>query len=212
MKRSDAEAWRLAAQAAIDALIANGTWEACPLPPGKKAIGNRWVFTQKFLPDGELERYKARLVIKGCAQRPGFDYFETFAPTVRMASVRITLCVSALEDLFLRSLDISNAYTNGVLVEEVYMQQPEGFHFGKPGWVLRLCKALYGLKQAGHVWNKTLHATLRDMGFTRLKSDPSLYLYRRGPVRIIMPVFIDDITLASNDPAESDRTVQELAQ
>ena len=47
MKRSDAEAWQLAAQAEIDALIANGTWEACPLPPGKKAIGNRWVLDRK---------------------------------------------------------------------------------------------------------------------------------------------------------------------
>ncbi|GJF00142.1 hypothetical protein PsYK624_164210 [Phanerochaete sordida] len=212
MKRNDAEDWRAAAQAELDALIANGTWEPCPLPPGKKAIGNRWVFTQKFLTDGELERYKARLVIKGYAQRPGFDYFETFAPTVRMASVRITLCLSALEDLYLRSLDISNAYTNGVLKEEVYMQQPEGFHFGKPGWVLRLRKALYGLKQAGNVWNKTLHATLRDSGFIRLKSDPSLYLSRRGNIRIIVPVFIDDITIASNDAAEADRFVQELSK
>ncbi|GJF00736.1 polyprotein [Phanerochaete sordida] len=211
MKRNDAEDWRAAAQAELDALIANGTWEPCPLPPGKKAIGNRWVFTQKFLTDGELERYKARLVIKGYAQRPGLDYFETFAPTVPMASVRVTLCLSALEDLYLRSLDISNAYTNGVLKEEVYMQQPEGFHFGKPGWVLRLCKALYGLKQAGNVWNKTLHATLRDLGFTRLKSDPSLYLYRRGNIRIIVPVFIDDITIASNDAAEANRFLQELS-
>ena len=91
MKRSDAEEWRNAAQAEIDAHITNGTWEPCPLPPGKKAIGCRWVFTQKFLANGELERYKARLVAKRFAQRPGFDYLETFAPTVRMATLRVVL-------------------------------------------------------------------------------------------------------------------------
>ena len=211
MKQPDAEEWKKAAHAEIEALLANETWEPCALPPGKKAIANRWVFAQKFLPDGELERYKARLVVKGYAQRPGFDYVETFAPTARMASIRIVLALSALEDLDLRSIDISNAYTNGILEEEVYMQQPEGFHFGQPGDVLRLRKALYGLKQAGRVWNKTLHATLRDLGFIRLKSDASLYLYRRDATRIIMPVFIDDITIASTSAAETDRIVQQLS-
>ena len=73
MKRSDADEWRQAAQEEIDAHIANGTWEPCSLPPGKKAIGSRWVFLQKFLSNGDLERYKARLVAKGYAQKPGFD-------------------------------------------------------------------------------------------------------------------------------------------
>ena len=212
MSRSDAEEWRHAAQAEIEAHIANGTWEPCQLPPGKKAIGSRWVFTQKFLSNGELERYKARLVVKGCAQRPGFDYLETFAPTVRMATLRVVLALAAMEDLDRRAVDISNAFINGLLEEEVYIQQPEGFHFGNPGDILRLRKALYGLKQAPRVWNKTLHQTLPKLGFARLKSDVSLYLYRRGTVRIIMPVFIDDITLASSSAEESDRLVQELSQ
>ena len=89
-------------------------------------------FAQKFLSDGALEQYKARLVAKGYSQRPGYDYLETFAPTVRMASIRVVLALSALEDLDLRSVDISHAYINGDLEEEIYMDQPEGFHFGNP--------------------------------------------------------------------------------
>ena len=65
MKRSDSVEWRNAAQVEIDAHTVNGTWEPCPLPPGKKAIGSRWVFVQKFLSNGEFDRYKARLVAKG---------------------------------------------------------------------------------------------------------------------------------------------------
>ena len=87
MKRPDADKWRAAGQEEIEAHIANGTWVPCPLPPGKKTIGCRWVFGQKFLSDGELERYKARLVAKGYSQRPGYNFLETFAPTVRMATL-----------------------------------------------------------------------------------------------------------------------------
>lgn len=90
---------------------------------------------------------------------------ETFAPTVRMASIRTVLALAALEDLDLRSVDISHAFINGELEEEIYMEQPEGFHFGKPGDVLRLNKSLYGLKQAGRVWSKTLHDSLVKLGF-----------------------------------------------
>ena len=88
------------------------------------------------MPDGSIERYKARLVAKGFSQRPGFDYTETFAPTVRMATIRTVLALSAVEDLHLRSIDISHAFINGELDEEIYMAQPEGYHFGNPGDVL----------------------------------------------------------------------------
>ena len=92
------------------------------------------------------------------------------------------------------------------------MEQPDGFHFGNPGDVLRLRKSLYGLKRAGRVWNQTLHATLLKMGFSQLKSDAPLCIYKRDTVRIIMPIFIDDITIASSSAAESDQIVQELSE
>ena len=99
-----------------------------------------------------------------------------------------------------------------VSLREVYIEQLDGFHFGQPGDVLRLRKALYGLKQAPRVWSMTLHATLEKLGFSRLKSGAFIYLYRRGSVRIIMLIFIDDITIASSSAAESDRIVQELSE
>ena len=113
-----------------------------------KAIGCRWVLNIKHLADGSIDRYKSRLVAQGFSQRPGFDYVETFAPTVRMATIRVILALAALEDLELYSIDISQAFLNGDLDVDIYMQQPEGFEEGGPEYVCRLRKSLYGLKQA----------------------------------------------------------------
>lgn len=64
----------------LEALELNNTCSIIPLPPGKHVIGCKWLFKTKFHPDGSIEKHKARLVVLGCNQRPGEDYFETFAP------------------------------------------------------------------------------------------------------------------------------------
>jgi hypothetical protein len=110
----------------------NGTWEIVKLPPGKYAVGSRWFLKVKHHADGSPDCFKARLVAKGFSQHPGFDYKETFAPTVRYSTIHTILAISALEDLDLHSADISYAYLNGTLEEEIYMQQPEGFEVGRP--------------------------------------------------------------------------------
>ena len=210
-QRPDADLWHKACQEEMDAHTANGTWEIVKLPPGKRAIGSRWHMKVKRNADGSLDCYKARLVAKGYSQHPGFDFKETFAPTVRYATIRIILAIAALEDLELRSVDISHAYLNGELEEEIYMQQPEGFEVGGLDYVCRLLKSLYGLKQAARVWNKLLHSVLSKMGFKCILSDYGLYIFHREDVHIFMPVFVDDITLACKDGDKINSIIQELA-
>ena len=210
-RRPDADLWHQACLEEMEAHRVNGTWEIVKLPPGKRAIGSRWFLKVKYNADGSLDCNKARVVAKGYSQRPGFDFKETFAPTVRYSTIRTILAIAALEDLELRSVDISHAYLNGKLEEEIYMQQPEGFEVGGPDHVCRLLKSLYGLKQAGRVWNKTLHSALSSMGFQRVQSDNGLYIYLRDGVRIFMPVFVDDITLAGSDASKIDSIVKELS-
>ena len=211
LKRSDGHLWKDAAQLEFDSHIANGTWKLVELPSGAKCIDSRWVFRVKRNADGSIERYKARLVAKGYSQRPGFDYNEVFAPTFRFAAIRTIIALAALNNLHLRSVDISHAFTNGDLEETIYMRQAEGFHEGGPSQVYLLLKSLYGLKQASRQWNKKLHSVLIAMGFKRLESDRSIYIFVRGEVRIIVPIFIDDITFASSNPAAIDSAIKELA-
>ena len=211
LRRSDAQLWQQAAKLEMDNHISNGTWELVDLPPGAKCISSGWVFRVKRTADGSIERYKARLVAKGYSQRPGFDYTEVFAPTFRYAAIRTIIALAAINDLHLRSIDISHAFINGDLEETIYMRQAEGFHTGSPNQVYRLRKSLYGLKQATRQWNKKLHDALASMGFKRLKSDRSIYIFLRGEVCIIIPVFIEDITFASSNSAAIDSAIKELA-
>ena len=127
MRRYDSDKWIEAAQAEIDALTTNGTWELVQLPEDCKAIGSCWVFLIKRKSDGTIDRYKARLVAKGFAQAPGIDYDEVFAPTTRLASLRAILAQAAINGDHIESIDIANAYLNGEIEEEfeVFMTQPE---------------------------------------------------------------------------------------
>ena len=211
MKSENAEKWRQAAEVEYAALLENGTWEIVKLPPGKKPIGCRWVWLIKRKADGSIERFKGRLVAQGFSQIPGLDYVEIFAPTFRSASLRLVLAIAAIQDLHLHSVDISNAFLNGELEEEIYMKQPEGFHQGDPDDVCQLLKPIYGLKQAGRQWNKKIHQVLESIGFKRLESDQSLYIYCRDGIRIIMPIWVDDITLASNSQSSIDKVIKELS-
>jgi len=143
-----ADKWKDACLEEYNWHLQNGTWTLVELLPGMKAIGSKWVFKIKHNADGSIERFKARLVAKGFAQRPGQDYFETFASTMRHTTIRTILALAAIEDMELHSVDISHAFTNSDIDAEVYMRQPEGFEQSGSKYVCRLNKSLYGLKQS----------------------------------------------------------------
>lgn len=126
----------------FNALVKQNTWHLTSLPPGKHAIGCKWVFRVKRNPDGSISRYKARLVAKGYHQEEGIDYDETFSPVIKKPTVRIIFSLTTQFGWSLQQLDVKNAFLHGELHEEVYMQQPQGFvdpH--QPTAVCRLLKS-----------------------------------------------------------------------
>ncbi|XP_074305338.1 uncharacterized protein LOC141640433 [Silene latifolia] len=159
--------WCQAMKDEITALENNGTWELTTLPPNKKALGCRRVYKIKYKSDGQLERYKAHLVI-GNHQVEGIDFGETFAPVVKMFTISAFLAVAAIKRWELHQMDVHNAFLHGDLNEEVYTRLPPGFSHGKEGQVCRLRKSFYGLRQAPHCWFAKLGTTSVTMGLLNL--------------------------------------------
>ena len=112
-------------------------------------IGCKWVFKNKLDESGVITRNKASLVAKGYNQEEGIDYGETFAPVARLEVVRLLLAYARLSGFKLFQMDDKSAFLNGIINEEVYVEQPSGFEDHQhPNHVYKLKKALYGLKQA----------------------------------------------------------------
>jgi hypothetical protein len=129
----DAKKWEMAMQEEYDSFVVNNIWSLVPLPNGTKPISCKWVFTIKHGVDGEIERYKARLVARGFTQTFGVDYNEIFAFIAKFVLMRCILVVAAIEDMEIHQMDVKTAFLNGDLEEEIYMEQPEGFTQERPG-------------------------------------------------------------------------------
>ncbi|CAL9022992.1 unnamed protein product, partial [Prunus brigantina] len=136
-------AWQEAMNAELEMIEKNNTWELVERPANKPVIGVKWVFKTKLNLDGTVQKHKARLVAKGYAQKPGIDYNETFAPVARLDTIRTLIALAAQKGWKLFQLDVKSAFLNGVLDEEVYVEQPEGFEVKHAGHkVYKLRKAL----------------------------------------------------------------------
>ncbi|GJP62563.1 hypothetical protein CLOP_g19613, partial [Closterium sp. NIES-67] len=133
-------------------------------PP--RAITSKMIYRHKYGPEGELTRYKSRLVARGFQQTKGKDYDEVFAPVGKGTTLRVLLAIAALLGWKIRQMDIVTAFLNGIILEEVYMKQPEGLDDGS-GRVCRLKKAIYGLKQAPRAWYHKLEEALLAGGFKK---------------------------------------------
>ncbi|CAH9142241.1 unnamed protein product [Cuscuta epithymum] len=188
-------------KAEIQALENNSTWSLVPLPPGKRALGCRWVYKVKHKSDGTVERLKARLVIFGNRQVAGLDYTETFAPVAKMVTVRAFRAIAACKHWELHQMDVHNAFLHGDLHEEVYMTIPPGYKTRDTTLVCRLHKSLYGLKQAPRCWFAKLVTALKNYGFLQSYADYSLFTLTRGAVQLNVIVYVDGLLISGNDSA-----------
>ncbi|KAJ9672694.1 hypothetical protein PVL29_026062 [Vitis rotundifolia] len=198
---SKSEPWVQAMQHEYQALLRNHTWSLVPPPSSAHIVGCRWIYKLKYLPDGSVERHKARLVAQGFTQTPGVDYFDTFSPVVKPCTIRLILALAVSFQWPVRQLDVENAFLNGDLQEEVFMAQPQGFvHPQYPHYVCKLHKALYGLKQAPRAWFQKLRVALVDYGFQSSRADTSLFIHHTASDILILLVYVDDILVTGSNP------------
>jgi len=105
----------------------NNTWQLVDIPQDRKVIGVKWVFKTKLNVDDSINKFKARLVVKGYAQIFGVDYSYTFVSVTRLNTIRMLLAVAAQKGWKIYQLDVKSAFLKGFLQEEIYVEQPEGF-------------------------------------------------------------------------------------
>ena len=193
--------WKDAMDDEVKSLEENETFTLTQLPPGKQAVGGRWVYALKSDIDGS-DKYKARFVAKGYSQKQGTDYEETFSPTADMTSVRVMMQKAAQEDLVLHQMDVKTAYLHAPIDCEIYTEQPEGYTKKSPTGeklVCKLHKSLYGLKQSGRNWNAVLHTCLTENGFVQNPADHCVYSRETHDEKVMLIVWVDDLILAASN-------------
>lgn len=195
MKSENSEEWRKAWKREYESLVSNNVFETVNRPTDKNVVGSKLVFSHKRNPSGKVERFKVRLVAQGFSQTYLADYEETFAPVVRLPSLRTILALAASKGWKIEQMDVETAYLNGDLDEEIFMRIPEALAKESEDKVWKLKKSLYGLKQAGRQWNIKFNQTLTKLGLKRLESDHCVYVAED----LILAIYVDDVLITSSD-------------
>jgi hypothetical protein len=181
-------------------IIKNDVWEIVPRPNSKDVVSSRWLFKIKHVADGSIEKYKTRFVARGFSQKEGIDYEETFTPVAKYTSIRTIIALAAKIKWKLHQMDIKTDFLNGVIEEEVYIEQPQGFEVeDKKSHVCKLKKALYGLKQAPRAWYGPIDSFLMSLGFTKSKADSNLYFKVMNDEPVILLLYVDDLFLTGEE-------------
>ncbi|PPQ82486.1 hypothetical protein CVT24_005670 [Panaeolus cyanescens] len=225
----DRPKWVEASKAELAQILKVHTWDIVLVEEEDQGriIPCRWVLRIKRDALGNISRYKARLVAKGFKQQFGVDFNETFAPTIRPATLRFLLTFAATSNSVVEQADVKNAYLHGVLPpdEIIYMEIPpyfEEFHEipaevrpfvtkKKPYRVAcRLWRPLYGSKQGANKWYEKLVQVVRSIGFTISQADEALF-YRTWPEErryMLIGAATDDFTLM----ADSNITMKQVKE
>ncbi|GJW12222.1 retrovirus-related pol polyprotein from transposon TNT 1-94, partial [Tanacetum coccineum] len=161
----------------------------------------KWIYKVKLDELGGILKNKARLIARGYHQEEGIDFEESFALVARIDAIRIFLAYAAHMNMIVYQIDVKTAFLNGILREEVYVIQPDGFVVqDNPNHVYKLKKALYWLKQDPRAWYDLLSKFLLSQKFSKGTMYPTLFIKRQGKDILLVQIYVDDIIFASTTP------------
>ena len=185
-------------------------WEEIDPPSNVHTIGTRWTFANKYNSNRELVGHKARLVAKGFTQIPGVDLFKTCTSVVHYESLQMNLAIAAANNMETWQVDYVAAYLNSKLQANIYIELPDGAKVqGKMG---KLHRTLYGTMDGAYNWWETLDAEMSDLGYYRLKADPSVHSRHVNGDITITSTYTDDTTGISLSCEEAERAKEELGR
>lgn len=201
MKRLDWPQWKLALKAKYSSLRKYNLFAELSTDLEKPPIGHKFIFTRKLDSQGQIIRYKVRLVAQGFIQRLGVDYDQTYSPVMDIVSFSYLFALTI--QLFLKNylLDVVTAYLHGTLDSILHINPPPGFlkSIPKPKpekfTSLRICKALYGLKQSSRAWYHHLCHFLISQGFIHSTTLPYIFTYSTNSGFVILVAYVDDLNI-----------------
>jgi hypothetical protein len=162
-----------------------------------------FLYKVKYKPNGEIDRFKVRLVLLGNVQRNTGAY--TYSPVLNETSLRILLAYGIKHKMICHQLDICTAYLHAEIDEEIYVQmlndEPEGFR----GKIFKLKKSLYGLRNSALSGYIKFCSIVLGMGFTKASSDSCIFIYKNGSDFALLGLYVDDIILLTNTASLMDK-------
>ncbi|GKB48948.1 retrovirus-related pol polyprotein from transposon TNT 1-94 [Tanacetum coccineum] len=181
-------------------------WELVPHPDKVMVITLKWIYKVKLDELEGIMKNKARLVAHGYHQEEGINFEESFAPVARLDAIRIFLAFAAHMNMIVYQMDVKTTFLNGILHEEVYVSQQDGFvDQDNPIHVYKLKKALYGLQQAPRACYDLLSKFLLSQEFSKGTVDPTLFIRRQGKDILLVQIYVDDIIFESTTPKLCDQ-------
>nr|GEU56311.1 putative ribonuclease H-like domain-containing protein [Tanacetum cinerariifolium] len=193
-------AWIESIQEELHQLDRSNVWELVDRSLCKNVINMKWIWKNKHDEENIVTGNKSHLVAKGCAQKEGVNFEESFAPVARLEAVRLFIAYAAHKSFIVYQMDVKTAFLYGPLKKEVYVNQPEGFvdpyH---PDKAYCLKKALYGLKQAPRAWYDELSTFLVSKGFSKGSIDPTFFITKHRGDILLMQIYVDEIIFGSTN-------------
>ena len=206
MESPEALEWKKAIKSELDSLEKNRTWDIVDKPSKARAIFCKWVLKKKRTADGEISRYKARLVI--CGNLDNSPIAHTFAPVVDFTIVRLVLAIAAQKRWLIHQVDYSNAFLQGDLEREVYMVVPKMMEGVSSNKVCLLRKSLYGLREAPRIWYELLSKELKAIGLKPIPSAPCVF---QGDDVMVL-CYVDDLLVMAKDEVKLKDLKAKLAE
>jgi hypothetical protein len=163
-------------------------------------VSSKWIYKIKHDVDGSIEKYKARFVAHGLSQKEGIEYEETFSRVAKYTSIRAIIALATKMKWKLHQMDVKTTFLNGVIKEEVYIEQPQGFEVeDRKTHVCRLKKALYGLKKSPRAWYGRIDSFLTSLGFIKSKDDSNIYFKVMNDEPVILLLYVDGLFLIGEE-------------
>jgi hypothetical protein len=168
-------------------------------------VSSKWIYKIKHATDENIEKHKARFVARGFSQKEGIDDKEAFALVARYTSIITIVALATKMKWKLHWMDVKTTFLNGVIEEEMYIEQPQRFEVeDRKNHVCRVKKALYELKQSPRAWYGRIDSFLMSLSFTKSKADPNLYFKFMNDEPFILLLYVNDLFLTREEKLNTD--------